>query len=221
MVRAGVLRSGALLAFAAAALAACGSTGSPGARPAQQAETRTLRFETADDLGDWIAHGGDWKVADSHAVGRSLYPQSNRYSWLTHKTSYGEIRRVVVRGSTAEGSPHNLRLGVGALTALLNWEGGDLNLVHFVGSDASRAGPRALTPGRESEIVVDSSGTGGERHHRLVVDDRVLWEGSGPPLTGTVTVYPALGSTIRVREVVITGRPAPCVEVLGPSMPHF
>jgi hypothetical protein len=40
-------------------------------------------------------------------------------------------------------------------------------------------------------------------------------------LTGTVTVYPAIGSTIRVRDVTITGRTAPCVEVNGPSMAHF
>jgi hypothetical protein len=166
-------------------------------------------------------HGGDWSVSQGRLEGHSLYPDSDRYSWLTNRTAYGEIRRVVVRGGLAPGSARNLRLGVGAVTVILNWEMSDLNLVHYIGSDARRAGPGALTPGQESEIVVEATGEGATRHVRLVVDDRVLWEAEGPPLMGTVTVYPALGSTIQVRSVEITGQPAPTVTVHGPSLPHY
>ena len=210
--------SGRLAAvLALAALAGCASAG---AGPAP-VSTRTLRFESAADLGAWIAYGGDWNVDGGHAVGRSLVPESDRYSWLTCRTSYADIERVVVHGGLDARSRFNFRLGVGAVTVILNWECDDANLVHYIGSDGHGAGRRALVPGREAEIVVETTGTGMDRHVRLVVDDRVLWEGIGPPLAGTVTVYPALGSTIRVRDVTITGRAAPCVEVNGPSMPHF
>lgn len=198
-------------------LTGCASLGGGAA----EVETRTFRFERPADLDGWIAYGGDWSVQDGVAVGRSLYPQSQRYSWLTNRTAWADVERVVVHAGLDRSSPHNLRIGVGAVTVILNWELADTNLVHYIGSDGHRAGRRALTPGRESEIVVESRGEGALRQVRLVVDDRVLWEDEGPPLWGSVTVYPALGSTIRVREVEITGRPAPCVEVEGPSMPHY
>ncbi len=202
-----------LVAFAGAGCASVGGT------PASV--TRTFRFASNADLGAWVRSGGDWRVEDGHAVGRSLYPQSDRYSWLTCREAFGEIERVVVHGGLAAGSPHNLRIGVGAVTVILNWEVSDANLVHYVGSDGHGAGSRALRPGVDSEIVIESRGVGTDRHVRLVVDDRLLWEGVGPPLMGTVTVYPALGSTIRVRDVTVTGRPATRIEVNGPSMPHF
>lgn len=205
------------VAVALSALAGCASIGSG----PSDVSTTEFRFEQPADLDEWIAYGGDWAVSDQHAVGRSLYPQSDRYSWLTCRQAYSDIERVIVRGSLDGGSPHNLRIGVGAVTVILNWELADKNLVHFIGSDARVAGRHALAPGHESEIIVESIGTGSERHVRLVVDDRVLWEADGPPLMGTVTVYPALGSTIRIRDVQITGRPAPCVEVHGPSLPHY
>jgi len=202
---------------AVATLAGCASIGSG----APGVTKTTHRFESAADLDAWVVYGGDWTVSDQHAVGRSLYPQSDRYSWLTCRQSYGDIERVIVHAKLDASTPHNLRIGVGAVTVILNWELGDLNLVHYVGSDGHRAGRRVLTPGRESEIIVESIGTGPVRHVRLVVDDHVLWEDEGPPLVGTVTVYPALGSKIHVREVEIIGRPAPCVEVHGPSLPHY
>jgi len=196
-------------------------TAVPAAHGAPSASATTFRFEKATDLHAWVAYGGDWSVSDGQAVGRSLHPQSDRYSWLTCRTAYSNIERVIVHASLDESSPHNLRLGVGAVTVILNWEMADNNLVHYIGSDARVAGRRALVPRRESEIIVESIGTGADRHGRLVVVDRVLWEDEGPPLVGTVTVYPALGSTIRIRDVEITGRPAPCVDVHGPSLPHY
>lgn len=204
-------------ALALVALAGCASLGSG----PQATSTTEHRFEHATDLDAWIAYGGDWTVSDGQAVGHSLYPQSDRYSWLTCRTAYSDIERVIIQASLDPASPHNLRVGVGAVTVILNWELGDLNLVHFIGSDAQRAGPRAITPGVESEIVVEAMGSGSDRHVRLVVDDRVIWEDEGPPLMGTVTVYPALGSTIRVRSVEITGRVAPGIDVHGPSIPHY
>lgn len=211
-------RTGRLGAVALlAALASCTSTSGLGL----PAETRTYTFTTPGDLDAWVARGGEWTVRDGRAVGRSLYPLSQQYSWLTSRDAWGDIERVIVHAALDERSPHNLRVGVGAVTVILNWELSDLNLVHYVGSDGHHAGPRALTPARESEIVVEARGEGATRHVTLVVDDRLLWEDEGPPLMGTVTVYPALGSTIRVRDVTVTGRPAPCVEVRGPSLPHY
>lgn len=210
----------AVLTFVAAALpiagCATGAAASPGAE-APPLETRTLRFASPADLDAWVVHGGQWTVEDGRAVGRSLYPATDRYSWLTYRTFFGEIRRVVVHAALDERSPHNLRIGVGSATVILNWEGGDMNLVHYRGSDATVVRPCALVPGRESEIVLEQAAG---RRLRLVVDDRLLWEDEGR-LAGTVTVYPALGSTIRVRDVEITGRAVPWVDVDFPSLPHF
>ena len=211
----------AMLSLLAAALpvvgCASGATSSTSAdATAPPLVTRTLRFETPADLDAWVIHGGEWKVEDGHAVGRSLYPATERYSWLTYRTFYGEIRRVVVHAALDGGSPHNLRIGVGAMTIVLNWEGGDMNLVHYRGPDTTEVPPRALVPGRESEIVVEHVAD----RLRLVVDGRLLWEDEGR-LSGTVTLYPLLGSTIRVRDVTITGRAVPWVDVDFPSLPHF
>ena len=99
----------AMLNLLAAALpvvgCASGATSSTSAdATAPPLVTRTLRFETPADLDAWVIHGGEWKVEDGHAVGRSLYPATERYSWLTYRTFYGEIRRVVVHAALDGGS---------------------------------------------------------------------------------------------------------------------
>jgi hypothetical protein len=203
-------------ALALVVLAAVPAGCATSCREAPPVEERVLRFRTREDLDPWAQAGGEWRVEGGVAVGRSLWPATDRYAWLTHRTHYGEIRRVVVHGGLDARSRANFRLGVGSVTVILNWEVDDRSLVHYRGSDGVTVGPHVLVPGREHEIVVEQSGD----RIRLVVDDRLLWEEEGR-LSGTVTVYPALGSTIRVRDVTIVGRPVPWVRVDYPSLPHF
>ena len=92
-----MLRSAALL-VAMSALTACATFGATVPEPT----TRAFTFETPADLDDhWIVHGGDWSVSQGRLEGHSLYPDSDRYSWLTNRTAYGEIRRVLRPGGRA------------------------------------------------------------------------------------------------------------------------
>jgi hypothetical protein len=192
-------------------LAGCATTAH-----APPVETRTWTFESPEALAEWSQNGGDWKVEGGRAVGRSIWRGSERAAWLTNRTYFGSIDRVVVHGGLAQGSNHNFRLGVGAATFLFNWEGGNHSLVHYHKPQGVGFGPHVLEPGKEHEIVVEQV----KDRIRLVLDDRVLWDEEGR-LSGTVTVYPAFGSTVFLRDVSVTGRAVPWIDADWPSMPHF
>jgi hypothetical protein len=119
---------------------------------------------------------------------------------------------VTVRGRVASAKNLNFRVAVGHVAALLNWEGRAVNVFHDGWNVRREVGPRALSAGGDHEIRFE------QVDGRIVVrvDGRALWETRGH-LRGTVSVYPAVGSTIAVREVEIRGTPVPWIAVDGPS----
>lgn len=202
-----VLSLGAgLLAAGCAAPAAC--AGDPG-RGLPPEETVVLRFQRDEDLAAWKASGGEWKVEKGCALGRQV---GDHYAYLTWPVYYGTISSVSIRGRIASRDNRNFRIQVGHIAAILNWECDDVDRFHDGWGDGRSVRGRALQGKGEHEILFVQDGD----LVRILVDDRERWETRGR-LRGTVTLHPAMGSTIQVREVVIRGRPVPWIPVDGPD----
>lgn len=178
--------------------------------PAPGEEVVRAAFESDSDLVRWKRHAGSWAVAKGAAVGTQVGAD---YAYLTWPVYYGSLSSVTIRGGIRSASNRNFRVAVGHVSAIFNWENGDVNVFRN-GSEAAETHPAALAPGAEHEIRFLQDG----ELVRVLVDGRELWQ-CRTALRGTVTVYPAVGSTIRVRDVVIRGVPIPWIEVRGPSQP--
>jgi hypothetical protein len=185
------------------------ATGPANAGPAT--ETVHLTFTTPADLEGWIATDGRWRVEDGYLVGTA--PTGKGYPYLTFATHFATIDEVRIVGGLAPGSGRNFRVGVGPANAIFNWEMQLTSMFRtgFVGK--SRADV-LLQPGEDHEILFRQEGA----QWRLIVDDQIAHEDTGL-LHGTVTVFPMFGSTIRVKEITIRGRPLPWIRVHGPSSP--
>jgi len=180
-------------------------------RPSDPPDEEVVRatFRVDEDLGAWRIAGGDWRVEDGAAVGTQL---GDADAYLTWPVYFGSISSVVVRGRIVSKENTNFRVAVGDVAALLNWEMRPVNVFHQGFDVRKEAGPRALSSKRDHEIRFD------EIDGRIVVrvDGSPVWETRGR-LRGTVTIYPAVGSTIRVRDVEIRGAAVPWIKVDGPS----
>ncbi len=202
------LRSLLLVALLGATTSACGTIAAP-TRPAS--ETVRLTFTTPADLDGWIATDGRWRVEDGVLIGTA--PADGTYPYLTFARHFAEIEEVHVVGGLAAGSAHNFRMAVGPAAAIFNWESKAISIFR-TGAISGTSSDALLVPGEDHEIIFRQEGSG----WRLLLDDRIVHEEMGL-LHGTVTLYPMLGSTIRVKEFAITGRPLPSIEVHGPSSP--
>jgi hypothetical protein len=201
-MRAAVLALVALLVAAGCAAA----RPSPGAAPPE--ETVRLHFVEEADLARWRIAGGQWRIDRETALGTQV---GDEYAYLTWPVFYGRIASVTIRGRIESPENRNLRVAVGGVTAIFNWELGDVNWYRN-GWEQHDLGPHALSPGKDHEIRFTEDGG----VVRIFVDGRETWE-THAHLHGTVSVYPAVGSTIRLQEVEIRGVPVPWVAVDGPS----
>lgn len=178
--------------------------------PAPGDEITLAVFENDADLAKWKSSAGKWVVESSRAVGTQQGPD---YAYLTWPVYYGSISSVTVRGGIRSAGNRNFRVAVGHVTTILNWEMRETNVFHS-GRIREEVGTPALSPGTDHEIRFIQEG----EVVRVYVDGRELWS-TRTRLTGTVTVYPAVGSTIEVMSVVIRGRRVPWIPVNGPSQP--
>lgn len=158
-----------------------------------------LQFRTASDLEQLVRANGDWRVADGVLLGAA----QGANNFATHRLHFGTIRAVVVRGGIRSAAGLNFRVHVGDFSLLLNWEVRPENHL-WSGGTCLPKGPPALTVGKEHTIALFQAP--GDRVH-VCIDD-VLWWSVAGRLAGTVTVYPALGSEIFVREILVDGDPA-------------
>ncbi len=181
---------------------------------APRLEERVIRFDSHADLDDWHVTAGEWTVDGGRLVGRSLDPSGGvTDEYATHRTYWGEIERVIVRGGLDAGSPNNFRMAVGAAAQLFNWERTPASWFELGHHDQQVSGA-LMTPGQEHEIVLEQI----DDRIRIVVDDRTIWEHRGR-MRGPLTLHPSFGSTLWVREIVIRGRPVPWIQVDGPDVP--
>lgn len=171
---------------------------------------RTFRLATSERLEKAVT-AGEWTIDGDYVVAQADSREMD--TSLTLPTYYAEIERIIIRGGLGAESPHNFRVQAGPVSLIFNWEVRDEN--HYrVGTRRSIDPPRALEPGLEHEIVIEQR----EEHIHLFVDDVERWKAKGT-LHGPVTVYPALGSKIFVRDIAVRGRAVAEVDVTGPAYP--
>lgn len=165
-----------------------------------------LQFRAAADLDQIVVSNGDWRVRDGVLVGAC----TGTDNYATHRFAFRAMRTVVVRGGIRSAAGLNFRCKVGDVNLLLNWEVQPENHLWHLGQRTAK-GPPALQPGKEHCIVFVASPHDGVH----VCIDGILWWTAPGTLAGTVTVYPALGSEIFVREILVDGEPVGLVT--GPS----
>jgi hypothetical protein len=198
-----VVAAGALVAFAAHFLRRDAGNAPP------PDVTIRAEFLDEDDLKAWRMGGGEWTVRRGEAYGRQV---GAAYAYLTWPAYFGSVSSVTIHGRIASREDRNFRVAVGHVSAIFNWELDDGDIYHDGPGDGVLVRPHGLPPG-EHEITFVQDG----EIARVLVDGRATYE-SRTRLRGTVTIYPAVGSEIAVRDVEIRGVPLPWIVVDGPSI---
>lgn len=167
-------------------------------------KTVALKFDAPDDLDQFVLSGGTWRVMNGELVGTCPGDRS----WATCRTSYRRMSSVVIRGRIVPPGKHNLRVWVGPVHLIFNWELADEN--HFrTHGRLTRSRPHALTPGKAHEIELK------QVHGKVVVtvDAKTVYE-TQAALRGTISLQAALKATIAVEEIRIVGEPDPTARVV-------
>lgn len=164
-----------------------------------------------------------WAVVDENLVGCDIGP--GNAPLLTYRTHFKKISKVVVEGMVLPAAmtevkapglfsrrrSTNFRLSVGPINLIFNWEIRNEN--HYRNGEVyTLQSGHALVPGKWHAIAVEQIG----KDAVVSVDGRRVYT-TQATLAGTVTIYPAHGSTIRVSEIDITGVPDPGRHVSGHS----
>jgi hypothetical protein len=153
-----------------------------------------LRFRTEADRQQVVTAGDHWRIEDGLLVGTATETAN-----ATHRYAFENVRSVVIAGGIRSAAGLNFRIAVGNVNLLCNWEGAPENHAYF-GSVRQTLRPPALTAGKLHTIALHRTDTG----IVVCIDDRPWCTGIGT-LDGTVSVYPALGSEIFVREILVDG----------------
>jgi len=168
----------------------------------------SLHFAAAD-VDRMLITGGAWRVEQGRLLGRSL--GRDVATRATTRFAWRRIDCVTFRAGIQSADGLNLRLAVGNVNVLFNWEVADSNHFYF-GDKLAQTAPRLLQAGREHAIQLRQ------------LDDQVVVCLDGHPvaagpgrLDGTVTVYPALGSEIFVRSIEVVGDVDLGTVVTGPG----
>ncbi|MCA8966490.1 MAG: hypothetical protein H6838_06305 [Planctomycetes bacterium] len=154
-----------------------------------------LRFRHEHDREQLLYAHGEWRVEHGLLLGQAV----GENNFATLRYAFSNTRTVVIRGGIRSEAGLNFRCKVGNINLLLNWEVAPENHLWRDGQRHAK-GPRALVAGKESTIVLVQDE--GDVH---VLIDGVEWWTVPGLLGGTVSVYPALGSEIFVREILVDG----------------
>ena len=189
--------------------------------------TFRIRFNSPQALEQFVTQTPEaWQVVNGKLIGQGIGP--NEKPFLTYKMHFKKISKVVITGSArpaqqrevilkgqhAMRAPRistNFRVGVGTINLIFNWELRDEN--HYRNGQACTVQKgHALAPGKEHTIVIEQIG----QAVVVCVDNKPVYA-TQATLDGTVTVYPAHGSTISVSQIDITGVPDPQRSISGHS----
>lgn len=154
-----------------------------------------IQFANGDDMRQMVFSGPGWTVGRRGLVGDSAAGPTQASS----RHGYTAIRSVTIRGGILSKNSFNFRFAVGKLMVIFNWEHAPENHFYFGKVRHIRA-PQALSRGKEHDIRVRQIG----KEVLLFVDGKELYRTRGD-LSGAVSVYPALGSEIFVREILVEG----------------
>lgn len=175
------------------------------AQLATDAGVTALHFRERADLDQLVRSNGNWRIHDGLLIGAC----TGVNNFATHRLSFGSMQAVLIRGGIRSAAGLNFRCKVGDVNLLLNWEVRPENHMWYQGNCTAK-GPPALQPGKEHTLLFLAVDSG-----VLVCIDGLPWWDAPGRLEGTITVYPALGSEIFVREILVVGEPATLVA--GPS----
>ncbi|MFK7738878.1 MAG: hypothetical protein AB8H80_01045 [Planctomycetota bacterium] len=164
-----------------------------------------LRFARATDRDALCFGNGNWRVDDNRLIGKA----QERDNYATHRVAFASANVVLIRGGLLSEQGLNFRCKVGDINLLLNWEVEPQNHLWQNGT-CLRQGPPALSVGEEHTILLFSDGT----HAHVCIDGNHMWSVQSD-LGGTITIYPAFGSEIFVRELLVDGTPTTLVD--GPK----
>ncbi|MHC4675343.1 MAG: SUMF1/EgtB/PvdO family nonheme iron enzyme, partial [Planctomycetota bacterium] len=167
------------------------------------AEITSLNFKSKEDLNNFVISGGNWKVENNELVG---YCTGDR-SWATYNTYYKCLNSVLIRGKIVPPNTQNLRTMVGPIHLIFNWEIRNEN--HYRNYDkCTVTSPHALIPGKWHDIKFTQQA----RNVIVTVDDRQVYK-TQAILQGTISIQAALGSTVAIESILISGQPDPSVKV--------
>ena len=165
-----------------------------------------LRFRERDDLRQLVVTRGRWRVEDGLLLGATETTEN----FATVRYAFAATRSVVLRGGIRSPAGLNFRFAAGDANAILNWEVAPQNHFWCCGIQQTNA-PPVLAAGREYTIALHAAGD----EVLLFVDDALCFRAKGR-LAGTVCLYPALGSEIFVREILVDGDLEGAGPVSGP-----
>ena len=161
-----------------------------------------LRFAHATQLEQMLRRNGEWRIEDGLLVGKA----TGADNFATHRVRFAHIEAAVIRGGIRSEAGLNFRCQVGNANLLFNWEVEPQNHL-WLNGNCLRATPPAMTAGEEHTVLLFSDG----QQLNVCVDGRHLFA-TKCMCSGTITVYPALGSEIFVREILIDGYPEGLVD---------
>ena len=164
-----------------------------------------IRFDSGGEQQMRIEGGEKSKVEKLFLV-----QNTGKSTRATCQYAFTKIRSVTIRGGIRSKDNLNFRFAVGPFNALCNWEVRPENHFYLNGK-RTFSKPPLFQPGKEHEIRVRQLG----EEIVFFLDDAVVFRGRGE-LRGTVCVYPACGSEIFVREILIDGDVDPHTIVTGP-----
>lgn len=171
----------------------------------------SLRFAVPGDANQLLIVEGAWRVEGNRLFGRSLGADTTR---ATAKFAWRRIDCITFRAGIQSADGLNLRIAVGPVNVLCNWEVADQNHFYF-GQSLQVTQPRLLQQGREYTIQLRQL----DDQVVVLVDGRPVAQGPGR-LGGTVSIYPALGSEIFVSSIDVVGDVDLGRVVTGPDLAH-
>jgi len=167
------------------------------AEPSKKPDPSTTLFNSEQSLKFLKLNGGEWSIKNNELVGTC---QGDR-QWATIDVVYKQIYSVTIVAKIVSPSKNNLRLFIGPVHAILNWEGANEN--HYRNGNRSNrhvTTPHVLEPGKEAELVIRAN----NNQILLTINGTEQFKSTGK-LDGTISFQAALGSTIAIKSIKIEG----------------
>lgn len=161
-------------------------------------DARAITFTSPDRLRLFVTSGGTWKVQGGELIGSC--PGGSE--WATLKAHYSSITQIRIKGRIVPPAKTNFRIWAGPLRIIYNWELAEENHYwnYWNGRVRTATKPPLLTPGKESEIIIQQMG----KKVVITVDGKKDYE-TEAVLAGTVSFQASLGSTMAIRELKVEG----------------
>jgi hypothetical protein len=158
--------------------------------------SKGITFQTPDQMKLFVTSGGSWRIENGELLGTC----SGDRNWATFRAWFTSINQVTFKARIVPVGPqHNLRVWVGPIHIIFNWEGADRD-AYRNGLALTDKTPSSIKPGKEYEITLKQQGS------KVVVsiDGKRMWD-CDATMSGIVSIQGAHESTIGLRSLAIDG----------------